>query len=276
MLQPDALVPAMKSRAHELSGQIARLEAALRCAPEGRLRIACKKTPNYYWVKDSADTLGVYLKAMDPLIAFLAQKNYDAKILAGLKMQLRCIERFLSEYRAETPLDVLDQLSPERLALVQPLFLTDEEYKKRWLQVPYEGKDFPENAAEHYTSSGVRVRSKSEVIIADTLMRLGIPYRYEYPHRMKIRKGRHTETVTMYPDFTCLNMCTRCEVIWEHFGLVDDPTYAENFVLKLRTFRQNGFFEGVNLLFTQETSDNPLNAKDIEILAKHFFYLRSL
>ena len=36
------------------------------------------------------------------------------------------------------------------------------------------------------TSRGERVRSKSEVIIADTLDRLKIPYRYEFPHQLKV------------------------------------------------------------------------------------------
>ena len=67
-----------------------------------------------------------------------------------------------------------------------------------------------------YTSKGERVRSKSEVIIADVLNREGVPYRYEYPIYIKgIGK--------IYPDFTVLNIGIRKEMIWDHFGMMDDP-----------------------------------------------------
>ena len=49
----------------------------------------------------------------------------------------------------------------------------------------FTGKPFEINAPEYYTASGVRVRSKSEVIIADALDHAGVPYRYEYPTSVK-------------------------------------------------------------------------------------------
>ena len=80
-----------------------------------------------------------------------------------------------------------------------------------------------------------RVRSKSEVIIADTLARHGVPYRYEYP--LKLKSGRDGAFRTIHPDFLCLNVRTRAEFYWEHFGLMDDPDYLERTLAFIRLFK---------------------------------------
>lgn len=59
--------------------------------------------------------------------------------------------------------------------------LKQEEFIKNWEKKEYEGKSFFMGCPEYYTTKGERVRSKSEVIIADSLYRANVPYRYEYP-----------------------------------------------------------------------------------------------
>ena len=122
---------------------------------------------------------------------------------------------------------------------------------------------------EYLTARGERVRSKSEIIIADTLFRLKIPYRYEYPLNLKNTKG---EKLTLYPDFTCLNLRTRREFYWEHFGMMDNSEYSENVVQKLHLYEQNGIIPGKNLIITMETSTIPINTKQIELLAKSYLF----
>ena len=127
----------------------------------------------------------------------------------------------------------------------------------------YEGKSFQPDSPEYYTARGERVRSKSEVIIADTLTRLSIPYRYEYPLTLH-RGGRKTTSLTIYPDFLCLNLRTRQEFIWEHFGLMDNSAYSTSAVQKLQTYNQNDIHPGKSLIISTETADLPLNTKHIE------------
>ena len=108
-----------------------------------------------------------------------------------------------------------------------------------------------------------RVRSKSEVIIADTLARHGIPYRYEYP--LELKNDR-----TVHPDFLCLNVRTRAEFYWEHFGLMDDPDYLERTLLKLKSFAENHIIPGKNLIFTMESAACPLSTRQVENLINEF------
>lgn len=61
-----------------------------------------------------------------------------------------------------------------------------------------------------------RYLSKSEKMIADKLLRMGVRYRYEFPTRLKGYGIVHS-------DFTLLDLRERIEVKMEHFGRMDDP-----------------------------------------------------
>ena len=65
-----------------------------------------------------------------------------------------------------------------------------------------------------------------------------MPYRYEFPIKLKSESGtgRKVSEVTFYPDFLCLNLRTREEFCWEHFGLMDDEEYANNAAGKINHY----------------------------------------
>jgi len=110
----------------------------------------------------------------------------------------------------------------------------------------------------------MRVRSKSEAIIADALSRAGVPFRYEYPTSVK-------GWGTLYPDFTCLDKHSREEIIWEHFGLMGNPDYAENAIQKIAHYAASGYILGKNLVATFEIGTTPLSTKQVQTCIKAFF-----
>ena len=144
-----------------------------------------------------------------------------------------------------------------------PIQESEEEFISQWESVEYQGKGFHENTPEFFTAKGERVRSKSEVIIADLLNREGNPYRYEYPVQIK-GLGK------IHPDFTVLNIKERKELYWEHLGMMDDETYAENAVQRIHAYEQNGIFSGEKLILTYETKENPVNQKQIKNIIQHY------
>lgn len=99
----------------------------------------------------------------------------------------------------ETPETLANKLHPLRRPLIQPATLTASQYAATWSSQKYKGKTFQPDAKGLYTSSGKRVRSKSEVIIAETLARLEVPYNYEYPNVLTSGDGRHGK-ITIYAD----------------------------------------------------------------------------
>ena len=128
----------------------------------------------------------------------------------------------------------------------------------------YLHKKFAEDAPQLFTDNNEQVRSKSEVIIANALKAAGVPYRYEFP--LLVDKNPEaddddTDFCQLHPDFYCLNLRTRQEFAWEHFGMMDDPEYAARATEKLGLYAENGFFPGKNLIITMETSAKPVSSK---------------
>ena len=277
LLSPDVDLSSLQAKAEELLAAIETKSRNLKNAPEGRLRIAQRESGVYYYhVTDSSPEWGDYLPQTESkTIARLAQKEYDQTVLTEMQRELKAVDRFLKSFCPKRLHDIFEKLLPARRKFVQPVRLPDEEFAEQWLAVKYSGKGMAADAPLLETSRGERVRSKSEVIIADTLDRLKIPYRYEFPHQLKVRRnsrGRDSSRriVTFHPDFTCLNVRTRREFIWEHFGRMDDPEYIAETLGKFDTYTANGIFPGESLIFTMETQERPLNPATVEALAKKF------
>lgn len=260
---------------------------------QGSLRIAINKgTPQYYHITTKGDTNGKYIpKSNSKLISSLAQKEYLEKCNRIIERQQKALARFLKDFHPEDIIAVHTNLTEAKRRFVTPLLLTDEEFAAQWQAKPYSGKFFAKDTPEHFTNSGLRVRSKSEVIIAECLARHNIPFRYEAPLELiigdtssitaetptnNIRRRTlnqdadlmQSKAVTFYPDFTCLNKRTRQEFIWEHFGMMDNPNYARNAIEKQRSYAAAGYIPGINFIATTETTDLPLNIPYIEQMTK--------
>jgi len=153
-------------------------------------------------------------------------------------------------------------MSKARQILISPIIDTDEMFVKKWKSVSYESSRFMKDF-EFYSSKGIKVRSKSELIIANTLEQCDVPYRYEYPLYLK-------GLGTVYPDFTCLNINKRKEIVWEHFGMMDNIAYANKNIAKIQAYNQSGFFTGKNMIMTFETSQNAISSNIIKNMIKEF------
>lgn len=249
-------------------------------APKGKLRIAqATKSPIYFYRENKNDRLGTYIKASNRDIArALAQKGYAENIQKTVNKQINLIEDLLKTYDTVDLKTYHTKYNKARRALISSYELSDEEYSQKWYeetsaQIAYynalklqNAKNTNENAIEiktFTTANGEIVKSKSEVIIADTLLRLGIPYQYELPFE---QNGR----VVFRPDFTVLNVNSRKQVYIEHFGRMNDEEYRKSFFWKMSNFSNMGIIQGKNLLMTFEDHDNSFDIadyiKDIEFM----------
>lgn len=237
--------------------------------PKGNLRIGNHEGVSQFYHVTSNDKKGTYItKEQTNIARELAQKGYEQKLAKVLEKQTRQIKDFLQRFSPNELVDAFEKLNPERQKLVEPFFVSDKEFAVRWSAVSFKSMPFAENAPEHYASNGLRVRSKSEVLIANTLIRLGIPFRYEAPLKIHTKKNEFNKSSTFHPDFTCLNIKTRQEFIWEHFGLMNNEEYLNNAIEKTKLFAAAGFIPGINYITTMESNSTPLNIKYVEQLAK--------
>ncbi len=234
-------------------------------SPEGTLRINCIKNHVQYFHRTylSADN-GVYIpKKQIALARQLAQKDYDLKLRKSVIRELKAINYYLKTIPDMPSEEVYYGLSEKRQPLVIPPIETDRTFLEKWTSFQYQGKPFKENAPVFYTDRNERVRSKSELIIANLLTKENVPYRSECPIRLM-------GSETVYPDFTVLNKRLRKEYIWEHFGMMDDPEYAEKAVRKINLYQRNGYFPGENLILTYETSVTPVNTQDLKRIIEYY------
>jgi hypothetical protein len=226
--------------------------------PNGRLRITrTTRQIRYYNVVDSGDTTGQYLsKSKAKIIKQLAQKDYNKQFLKAARAEQKKLENFLNQYRKQQAETTFEGLSDERKALVLPYILPDDMYARAWQSRPFRPSSYKPEKKIYDTRRGEKVRSKSEAIIADMLLELGIPYRYEYPVKM------HDGTIR-YPDFTLLKVKTREIIFFEHFGRLSEEDYRKETIEKMDIYRASGIYPGKNLMFSYETEENPLDINGI-------------
>lgn len=121
---------------------------------------------------------------------------------------------------------------------------------------------FPEKLI-HETVNGLKVRSKSESIIALALAQHKIPFKYECKLCLN--------GVELYPDFTLKHPISGKLIYFEHFGMMDDSSYANDAYRKIRTYVQNGILPNRDLLMTFEDSAHPLGYDTINKVLDAFF-----
>ncbi len=228
---------------------------------QGEHKIRVQKHGNgyqYYMRVDEKDTNGRYMKkSQEKEIRDCLQKEYLQKAITMLNKEIAIINEYLSKASPIALMRYCENMNDGRKRMIKPIEIGDREYANQWMNISYESKGIWADTPEYYTQNMERVRSKSEIIIANTLGNYGIPYRYECPVAIEGRGN-------FYPDFTVLNVRKRKEMYWEHLGMLDDLDYREKAMRKIAIYEANDIFLGEKLIVTYESIGQPLNVKDVE------------
>lgn len=262
----DRLDMELAERRLKLNKLAAKMKKSLRNSPAGRLRITGSKGKTQYcYCADKTDKRGKYIpKSNYKLAKALAQRDYYLKALRDAAEEVAAVETLIELREHSKVEDRFGKLVKARQDIVTAVTLSDEEYARRWQAVEYKGKGFKEGDPEYYSLKNERMRSKSEVIIANILYELGIPYRYEYPLELPDRR-------IIYPDFLILNVNTREEFYYEHFGRMGDAAYSANNVDRMNDMIMSGLIPGKNFICTFETETNQLNTLTIRKMLEELF-----
>ena len=186
---------------------------------------------------------------------------YYDKIHKNAIKRLKILDKLEKSLKAYSVEIVYEKMGKGKQKLIEPVIMPREQYREMWLNEEYQGKPFYEDNLDIRTDRGERGRSKSEKIIADKMYREDIAYRYEYPLEIP-------GWGTIYPDFTILDEENRRNLIYEHFGMMDDEEYANNAIAKLQLYADAGYFVGDNLFMTMETSKKPLASEVLDGIVK--------
>jgi exodeoxyribonuclease V alpha subunit len=107
--------------------------------------------------------------------------------------------------------------------------------------------------------NGILVRSKSEVIVAGVLSKLGMSYQYE----QRLASKDNPKDFRL-PDFTV--SYEGDTYYWEHLGMLSVPSYREAWNEKRRWYEANGFID--RIITSEDGLDGSIDAAAIERLAR--------
>ena len=257
----------LEKQIQEIDALITQIDKnALRVKSLSNCGIAISKSngkDQYYWV-DKLTQKRKYARIEEMgKLKKVAQLDYEMLLKKKLVKTRNDILEFLKHYDIKSLENVYMGMADARKKLVTPIIEPLEIYVENWKKEIYEPMEINESVTEFFSNNGIRVRSKSELIIANMLEQNGIPYRYEYPLMLK-------GMGTVRPDFTCLNIRTRKEYIWEHLGMMDNIAYANKNIVKIEAYEQSGYFLGKNMIMTFETSQHAISSSIIKAMIKEY------
>ena len=117
---------------------------------------------------------------------------------------------------------------PQYQELLLPVFKLKSQEFEEWVNAPYTTNPVNRDQLIHDTPTPIKVRSKSEALIAMVLYNHKIPWRYE----CALQLG----AVTYYPDYTILHPKTGAIIYCEHWGMIDNPTYSQQAFQKMQVY----------------------------------------
>lgn len=260
----------VEQRADSLEKVIQEKERALQeypdGLPEGTIRAnycGTSHTAEQYFLRTEENWKnGLYLKKNPQntkLVKLLIQKEYDEKILKAAKKEFNRLNKARKDVSKDALLAVFESMGKIKQKWIDPVILTDEAYVEAWKSTKEPSGDYMTENQKFVTKQKEHVRSKSEFIIANALYDAGVPYCYESPLK---DRGR----IWVRPDFTVLNVRTKKEFYWEHFGMMGDSEYSERAVVKINNYENHGMFSGKEMIYTFESMETPLNIENVEQL----------
>lgn len=242
--------------------EIQNLKRRLASYPAGEL--ICTKNRKYVTCMHSVNGSYTYIPKKDFAFAKeLGEKKLLSASLEDLQRELRAINAFLNCYQSET--SKVEQLlsQPCYQKVLNQSFPIASEDLEQWSKEFYEKNPFHQENLLHSCLSGHMVRSKSEALIDQILFMHKIPFRYECALKLK--------DTTFYPDFTIRHPKSGNYFYWEHFGLMDSPSYVQQTFQKLNLYCQSGIIPTINLITTYETKKQPLTSQAIENIIQEYF-----
>jgi len=247
----------------QIQNKLDELQTKLQQLPDGKL-ICCHSGQYYKWYLSDGHRKTFIPKANQALARQLAAKKYLSYLYDDLSAEAKAIDFYLKHHRfpSNKAYRLLTEL-PGYRDLLSPCFQPLSQELTDWQNSAYDCNDrFPEQLI-HKTASGKLVRSKSEAMIDFFLYTNQIPFRYECALVL--------DSVTLYPDFTIRHPKTGEVYYWEHFGLMNDPSYSKNAFSKLLLYSSHDIIPSIHLITTYETQDHPLTTEIIQKVIEHYF-----
>lgn len=252
----------IKKELDAVSYEIERIQQQLKDFPTGHL--SCLHNGKYIkWYQSEKGKRTLIPKKDIEFARQLALKQYLSSLLLDLLQEQKSLNSYLSHFNNYQ--SHVEQLltNPHYRELLKNSIKPLSVELLQWATESYTKSTFHSEQLKFHSISGNILRSKSEVLIDQALFHNLIPFRYECLLKL--------DEVTMFPDFTIRHPLSGAIIYWEHFGMMDLPSYAQNAFQKISLYTSHGFIPGINLITTFETKEHPLDIRYVETLIRHYF-----
>ena len=203
-------------------------------------------------------------------VVLMQEHRYLVIALKRCDENIKCLERAIKKYRSIDPREVMNAQGnayKDNPNVGNSIFrnTNKSEWRDKGLaeRIKYDDDRPFKDALVLRTASGELVRTRGEIIIADTLDSYGLTYVYEWP---KMISG-----TLRWPDFTVLHPKTKEEITIEYMGRYDDPGYREKNNPRMEEFFSEGYILGQNLLVFMDDADGIIDSNKIHRIIRAFF-----
>lgn len=247
-------------------------EKQIDIAPLGRLRLTRSNGREQFLLvrkdKSGKDKVEYLSKKRDmDTIVILAVKRYCLSLKIELEKEIKSLKSGRTIANRNNKYQIYHQLPITLQHLILPIYPTPEYIYTLWKKQEWITNEYKAENLIHDTKVGIKVRSKSEELIADYL---ADENELEFVYDKGLYLSHRKEMI--YPDFIILNKRTGRIFIWEHIGMLGKADYMDDFIRKNNDYILSGFIQNHNLFYTFEDETVPYNAKVgkaiIEILLK--------
>lgn len=204
------------------------------------------------------------------LISRLMEKRINESILKHIESNIKFLNRLTELYKGVEYI-LGDGVIKEIEAKIGRGFKVDDfllplsssQSKKMTSNDPQSNtsqSDFHIENKKYKTPANIVVRSRAELVIATFLEMKGIDYIYEKPLKLFLK--------TVAPDFTIKRKSDGKIIIWEHFGMMDDPEYYESRMEVLSDYHHAGWLPYENFIATFGERNSPIDMTVIETICE--------
>lgn len=227
--------------------------------------LSSKKAPNgkkYYCVRERGETGFRYAGTETKKeINDIKEARYLEKSLSCLEMDIKILKKAVSGLQKVEYKDINASLPAVYRDPQLNYGVSDKEkalnWKRRMESIKAATPVYRPEELKVKTDDGNYVRSKSEAMIYNHLLALGITFIYEMP----VGVNGHTYLA----DFVLLSEIDyKTTVIIEHQGMMDNPNYRNRFTDKLYGYLRAGYKPGINIFFTFDALDGGFDKTPIE------------
>ena len=213
------------------------ITAELVTLPDGSL---VKRGKFYYHVINQKQ---VGITKNEKLKRKLCQKKYLLFQQKKLSKSILALERSLDKIHEVTDEETISSFTGAYGEMPNAYFFHPS--MQKWLAEDYETNSYRKESLKFSSNNGIKLRSKSEVFIANQLESYHIPYRYD----TAIKLGNRL----IYPDFTIKSPYTGKIILWEHFGALHLAEYEKKMNDKMDLYLKSGYIPFETIIYTFES-----------------------